>query len=126
MKMDGRKLYQYALTNVPDVVKTSLEEAGVDFDDIHKVLIHQANAKMDHAILERLGKLYGINEVSKDIMPMTISWLGNTSVATVPTLLDLILRDEMDGHQINKGDTIVLATVGAGMNINSVVYTVPG
>ncbi|MDZ7682789.1 MAG: 3-oxoacyl-[acyl-carrier-protein] synthase III C-terminal domain-containing protein [Fodinibius sp.] len=55
-------------------------------------------------------------------MPMTISWLGNTSVATVPTLLDLILRGKMDGHQISKDDTIVLSSVGAGMNINSVVY----
>lgn len=125
MHMDGRKLYQYALTNVPDLVKSSLEKAGLSFDDVHKVLIHQANAKMDKAILKRLGKLYGKENVPDDLMPMTISWLGNTSVATVPTLLDLILRGKMDGHQIRSGDSIILASVGAGMNINSVVYKTP-
>ena len=58
-------------------------------------------------------------------MPMTIHKLGNTSVATVPTLLDLILRNKLDGHRIRSGDTLVFASVGAGMNINSVVYRVP-
>lgn len=125
MHMDGRKLYQYALTNVPDLVKSSLEKADLDFEDIHKVLIHQANAKMDKAILKRLGKLYGKKNVPDNLMPMTISWLGNTSVATVPTLLDLILRDQMNDHHISSGDTIVLASVGAGMNINSVIYQTP-
>lgn len=122
MKMNGRKLYQYALTHVPNLVKASLEKANICFEQVSKILIHQANAKMDAAILQRLGKLYGHNDVSEDIMPMTISQLGNSSVATVPTLLDLILRGKIENHQINKGDIIVLASVGAGMNINSVVY----
>lgn len=125
LKMDGRKLYQYALTNVPDVVKNCLDTAGLTIDDVSKVLIHQANAKMDEAILDRILKLYGKTETPDKIMPMTISWLGNTSVATVPTLLDLILRDRVSGHQIESGDCLVFASVGAGMNINAVVYKVP-
>jgi len=124
MKMDGRKLYQYALSNVPGVVQSSLQKADVGFDEVHKVLIHQANAKMDSAIVDRLANLYN-QEAPDDLMPMTISWLGNTSVATVPTLLDLIERGEMEDHQINSGDHIVLTSVGAGMNINSVVYQMP-
>lgn len=122
MKMEGHKLYQYALTYVPGLVKSSLEKAGVGFDKIDKLLIHQANAKMDTAILKRLAKLYDRTVVPANIMPMTISRLGNSSVATVPTMLDLIRRNKMDGHQINKGDLVVFASVGAGMNINSVVY----
>lgn len=127
MKMNGRKLYQYALTRVPGVVKTSLDKAGLGFTDVHKVLIHQANAKMDQAIIERLAKLYDQGEVPEGLMPMTISKLGNSSVATVPTLLDLILRGQMDmdQHQIESGDPIVLSSVGAGMNANSVVYKMP-
>ncbi|PAU95103.1 3-oxoacyl-ACP synthase [Aliifodinibius salipaludis] len=125
MHMDGRKLYQYALTNVPDLVKSSLEKADLDFEDVHKVLIHQANAKMDAAILKRLGKLYDNQEVSDGLMPMTISWLGNTSVATIPTLLDLIRKNKMEDHQIESGDSLVFSSVGAGMNINSVVYQTP-
>ncbi|TVR36121.1 MAG: ketoacyl-ACP synthase III [Balneolaceae bacterium] len=122
LKMDGRKLYQYALSNVPGLVKQSIEKAGLDLGDIKKVLIHQANEKMDEAILHRLFKLFEVSDIPAGIMPMTISKLGNTSVATVPTLLDLILREQLEDHRLNPGDNIVLASVGAGMNINSVVY----
>jgi 3-oxoacyl-[acyl-carrier-protein] synthase-3 len=58
-------------------------------------------------------------------MPMTISWLGNSSVATVPTLLDIITRREMEHHDLESGDNVILASVGAGMNINSIIYKIP-
>ena len=77
---------------------------------------------MDDAIIKRLYGLYNIVDVPKNIMPMTIDWLGNSSVATIPTLLDLILKDKLETHKINKGDTIVFASVGAGMNINALIY----
>jgi 3-oxoacyl-[acyl-carrier-protein] synthase-3 len=122
LKMYGRKLYNYALTNVPGVVKKSLDRAGLDLADVRKIFLHQANHKMDEAILKRLFKLYEVSEIPEGIMPMTISWLGNSSVATVPTLIDLVARGEMNGQELAPGDTVVLASVGAGMNINSVVY----
>jgi 3-oxoacyl-[acyl-carrier-protein] synthase-3 len=122
LKMHGRKLYEYALTNVPGVVKTSLERAGAGLSEVRKVLIHQANAKMDEAILTRLFRAYDVEEIPENIMPMTISWLGNSSVATLPTLLDLILRGEMEDQEMKSGDLVVFASVGAGMNINSMVY----
>ncbi len=122
LKMNGRKLYQYALENVPQAIKDCLDKSNTHLKDVKKVLIHQANGKMDDAILKRLYRLYDMREVPEDVMPMTISWLGNSSVATVPTLLDLILKGEMEGHEINKGDNIVFASVGAGMNINTFVY----
>ena len=125
LKMQGRRLYQYALENVPKTVKAGLDKLGLQITDIRKVLLHQANGKMDDAILQRLFKLYNIKEVPESIMPMTISWLGNSSVATVPTLLDLLTRQEMDGHDLQSGDIIILASVGAGMNINSIVYRIP-
>jgi 3-oxoacyl-[acyl-carrier-protein] synthase-3 len=125
LKMHGRKLYEYALTTVPGVVRQSLERAGLGLGDVRKVLIHQANGKMDEAILKRLFKLYGLREIPAGIMPMTISWLGNSSVATVPTLLDLIRRGELEGHALAGGDVVVFASVGAGMNVNSVVYRCP-
>jgi 3-oxoacyl-[acyl-carrier-protein] synthase III len=55
-------------------------------------------------------------------MPMTISKLGNSSVATLPTLLDLILNDKLENHHLQENDIIVFASVGAGMNINAAVY----
>jgi len=122
LKMKGHKLYVYALQNVPGVVKESLEKSGLGLGDIRKVLLHQANEKMDNAILERV---YEGLDIPEHIMPMTISHLGNSSVATLPTLYDLLVKGELNDHKLDSGDNIIFASVGAGMNINSVVYRMP-
>jgi 3-oxoacyl-[acyl-carrier-protein] synthase III len=122
LKMNGRKLYQYALEHVPIAIKSCLDKANIGIEQVKKVLIHQANGKMDEAILKRLYQLYNLPVIADEIMPMSISWLGNSSVATVPTLFDLIVKGQMPDHSFEKGDIIVLASVGAGMNINAVVY----
>ncbi|HBC05296.1 MAG TPA: 3-oxoacyl-ACP synthase, partial [Aequorivita sp.] len=88
-----------------------------------KIFIHQANEKMDEAIVNRFYKLYDKTAPEK-IMPMSINKLGNSSVATVPTLYDLVLNGELEGHSIQKGDVVIFASVGAGMNINAIVYKV--
>lgn len=125
LKMLGRKLYQYAVTTVPQTVKQALDRAGLGLADVHKILIHQANERMDDAILKRIFKLYGATSVPEQIMPMTIETLGNSSVATLPTMLDLITKGRLEGHAIRSGQTLVFASVGAGMNINAMVYRVP-
>ena len=125
IKMRGHDIYKYAVRKVPEVVKKNLERSGFDLDDVKKVLIHQANEKMDEAILKRLFKLYNKSDIPPDIMPMMISWTGNSSVATLPTLLDLLLRGQLGTHELNSDDIVVFASVGAGMNINSMVYRVP-
>ena len=121
IKMYGRKIYEFALNNVPNAMKQVLDNSGVSIDQVKKICIHQANEKMDEAIVKRFFRLYK-TKVPKGVMPMSIHKLGNSSVATVPTLLDLILEGEMEGQEINKGDVIILASVGAGMNINAVVH----
>lgn len=122
IKMNGRKVYEFALNFVPLVIKNVLDKTGTDITEIKKVLVHQANDKMDAAILERLFKLYGHDSIPEGIMPMTISWLGNSSVATVPTLLDLILKGNLPDHTVLPGDKVIMASVGAGMNINALLY----
>ncbi|GAB5565754.1 MAG: ketoacyl-ACP synthase III [Winogradskyella sp.] len=121
IKMYGRKIYEFALTNVAQAMKDCLEKSGVDISEVKKVLIHQANEKMDEAIIKRFYRLYK-TKAPEDIMPMSIHKLGNSSVATVPTLYDLIRNDKLDDHKINKGDVIIFASVGAGMHINAIVY----
>jgi 3-oxoacyl-[acyl-carrier-protein] synthase-3 len=121
IKMYGRKIYEFALSNVPAAMKACLDNSGVDIKDVKKILIHQANEKMDEAIVQRFYKLYDM-EMPDGIMPMTINKLGNSSVATVPTLYDMILKGELKNHSINDGDVIIFASVGAGMNINAIVY----
>ncbi len=122
IKMNGRKVYEFALNQVPLAIKAALDKAEMSISEVKKVLIHQANEKMDNAILERLFQLYGISDIPENIMPMTIGWLGNSSVASIPTMLDLILKGKLPNHQINPGDNVVIASVGAGMNINAVIY----
>jgi 3-oxoacyl-[acyl-carrier-protein] synthase-3 len=125
IKMDGHEIYKYAVRTVPEVVMKNLDKAGIALGDVRKVLIHQANEKMDAAILNRLFKISGIQTIPQDIMPMTINWCGNSSVATLPTMFDLIRRQKMHGHTLRSGDIAVFASVGAGMNINSMVYRMP-
>jgi 3-oxoacyl-[acyl-carrier-protein] synthase-3 len=124
LKMEGRKLYRYALETVAGSIRDCLAKAGVSLAQVSKVLLHQANEKMDAAIVKALYDLEGL-PAPDGIMPMTISWLGNSSVATLPTLLDLLLRGKIDGHRIESGDLLVFASVGAGMHINALVYRVP-
>lgn len=125
LKMTGRKLYQYALEHVPHAMKMCLDKGGVHIDQVAKVLIHQANAKMDEAILQRLYALYDRVPDSENLMPMSISWLGNSSVATLPTLYDLISHNELGSHNFQPGDLLLFASVGAGMHINAFLYRVP-
>lgn len=123
IKMHGRKIYEFALNNVPNAMKLCLEKSGYEITDVKKVLIHQANEKMDEAIIHRFFKLYN-QSPPEGVMPMSIHKLGNSSVATVPTLYDLIVNGKIENQELNKGDIIIFASVGAGMNINAIVYKV--
>lgn len=125
IKMDGRKIYEFALNNVPKAMKVCLDKSGEDIKDVKKIFIHQANEKMDFAIIQRFFRLYGIRSVPKDIMPMSIHKLGNSSVATVPTLYDRVVKGTCEnGHTVSKGDLVLFASVGSGMNINAFTYRV--
>lgn len=121
IKMHGRKIYEFALSRVPQAMKDCLDKSGVSVDQVKKILIHQANEKMDEAIVNRFFKLYD-RPMPEGIMPMSISFLGNSSVATIPTLLDLLITGRIENQQIDKGDVLIFASVGAGMNVNAFVY----
>jgi 3-oxoacyl-[acyl-carrier-protein] synthase III len=121
IKMHGRKIYEFALSQVPKAMACCLDKSGIDISEVKKVLIHQANEKMDEAIIQRFYRIY--KQTPPDgVMPMSIHKLGNSSVATVPTLYDLIVKGEIEDQQLNKGDVVIFASVGAGMNINAIVY----
>lgn len=124
IKMKGRKVYEYAMRYVPEAMKICLDKSAVNISEVKKVFIHQANEKMDEAIIKELYKLYGISNVPENIMPMSIHNLGNSSVATVPTLFDMVRKGLMPEHQLKPGDIVMFASVGAGMNINAVCYRI--
>jgi len=124
IKMKGRKVYEYAIKNVPIAMKECIEKAGVDIHEVKKFFLHQANEKMDEGFIKALFKLYGIKDIPENVMPMSIHELGNSSVATIPTLYDMVKRGKYKEHQLDKGDVVIFASVGAGMNINAICYRV--
>ncbi len=121
IKMFGRKIYEFALSNVPKAMASCLEKSGISIENVKKVLIHQANEKMDEAIIQRFFRLYK-QTPPEGVMPMSIHKLGNSSVATVPTLYDLLIKGKIENQELQKGDVILFASVGAGMNINAFIY----
>ncbi len=121
LKMNGRKIYEFAVTQVPKAMKACLDKSGVPIESLKKVFLHQANEKMDEAIINRFYQQYN-STPPENIMPMNIHKLGNSSVATIPTLFDAVKRGKMKDQQLSKGDVIIFASVGAGMNINAFVY----
>jgi len=124
IKMNGRKVYEFALTNVPLAMKSAMDKAGVSIEEVSKIFIHQANEKLDEGVVKRLYRLYKIKEIPEGIMPMSVHELGNSSVATVPTLFDRVRRGEIEGHSVKQGDLVLFASVGSGMNINAICYRV--
>jgi len=123
IKMYGRKIYEFALSRVPQAMLECLENSGIAISDVKKILIHQANEKMDEAIVQRFYKLQGLT-TPEGVMPMSIHKLGNSSVATIPTLYDLMIKGMLPNQELNTGDVVLFASVGAGMNINAFVYKI--
>ena len=122
IKMNGRKVYEYALRYVPEAMKDCLDKSGLPVQALKKIFIHQANEKMDEAIVKAFYHLYGIDNPPEHVMPMCIHWLGNSSVATIPTLYDLVRKGKVANQELHPGDIIMFASVGAGMNINAACY----
>jgi 3-oxoacyl-[acyl-carrier-protein] synthase-3 len=122
IKMKGRKVYEYAMRHVADAMKDCLDKSGVEISELKKVFLHQANKKMDEGIIKKMYQLYGIQDLPPCIMPMSIQKLGNSSVATIPTLFDMVRKGLIDDHLLHTGDVIMFASVGAGMNLNAICY----
>ncbi len=123
LKMHGRKVYEFALKNVPLAMKDCFDKAKKDISSLKKIFIHQANQKMDEAIINRFYRLYKTS-LPDGILPMNIQEYGNSSVACIPTLFDIVRKENYKGHKISKGDVIMFASVGAGMNVNAITYQV--
>ncbi len=124
IKMKGRKVYEYAMQYVPNAMKDCLDKANISIQEVKKIFLHQANEKMDEGIIKRLFKLYGEKDIPEHIMPMSIHKYGNSSVATIPTLFDQVKKGKFEDHAFDKGDIVLFASVGAGMNINAVCYRI--
>ncbi len=125
IRMNGRGVFKYAVSTVPQAMHDCLAKANLTIDDVHCFVIHQANLKMNKIIMKRLYELNGRDSYPEEMMPMVVQELGNSSAATIPTVLDMIQKGELSDKKMKSGDIMVMASVGAGMHANCVVYKFP-
>jgi 3-oxoacyl-[acyl-carrier-protein] synthase-3 len=111
IKMNGREVYKFAVTSVPEVIEKSLYRAGMAVSDVNGFFIHQANQRILDAVAERLG-------VDPARMASVLARYGNTSGASVP----IALSDWIQAGQFQTGDIGVMAGFGAGLTWGSIVF----
>jgi len=109
VKMNGRKIYQFAVKSVPQVISKSAKQAGLEIADIDYLVCHQANQRILDAICQRL-------DFPIDKCLSNISRYANTSAASIP----LVWAENM--QKISDDSLLALAGFGAGLTIGSVIW----
>ena len=122
IKMQGPNVFKYGLEKVPAAIAACLQKANLDLADVSQLFIHQANARMIKAMMQKLAELYHWAEMPAEKVPYSVQFLGNNSAATVPVLLDLVMKNKLAPHSVNIDDVIILASVGGGMHANCILY----
>lgn len=102
--MNGQAVYKFAVKTVPKAIKEALEKAGLEADDIDHYVLHQANIRIIESVAKRLSQ-------PMPKFPINLTECGNVSAASVPILLDKVVRD----GTIKRGDKVVLSGFGAGL-----------
>lgn len=105
MEMDGREVFKFAVSCVPQVIRELLEKEKLSGEEIRFYILHQANIRIIQSVAKRLGE-------AEEKFPVNIQEYGNTSGASVPILLDELNRK---GY-FKAGDKLVLAAFGAGLS----------
>jgi 3-oxoacyl-[acyl-carrier-protein] synthase-3 len=104
-RMDGRELFKFAVTKLPQTARSLCEQAKVPIEQVDWFLAHQANARINNYIREQLG-------VPPEKMPMNIDRFGNTSAGTLPILIDECTRE----GKLKKGELNMFLALGAGIH----------
>ncbi|MES1255064.1 MAG: beta-ketoacyl-ACP synthase III [Acidobacteriota bacterium] len=110
VKQDGQAVFKFAVRKTEEISRRVLERNGLDAKDIDLFVSHQANRRIIQSAAERLG-------VDNDKVIINIERFGNTTAATIP----LALHDAVASGRLKKGDLVLLASVGAGFTVGSVL-----
>jgi len=111
-QMDGRKVFRHAVRRLADVIESSVRDAGLKLEDIDIFLLHQANLRINAAVMHTLG-------IPSHKARHNIQRYGNTTAATIPLLLDEVVRD----GTLQPGMRYVMAAFGSGFTWGSAVGT---
>ena len=110
VKQDGASVFKFAVRKTEEISRRVLERNGLTAKDIDLFVSHQANRRIIMAAAEKLGL-----DESKVIV--NIERFGNTTAGTIP----LALNDAVNEGRLKKGDLVLLASVGAGFTVGSVL-----
>jgi 3-oxoacyl-[acyl-carrier-protein] synthase-3 len=110
VKQDGQQVFKFAVRKTEEISRRILERNGLTPDDLSLFVSHQANRRIIESATQRLG-------VPADKVIINIERFGNTTAATIP----LALNDAVCSGRLKKGDLILLASVGAGFTVGTVL-----
>ena len=103
--MDGRELFKFAVTKLPECARALCAETGTSIESIDWFLAHQANARINEYVREHLG-------VPPEKLPSNIDRFGNTSAGTLPILID----EQTRAGKLKRGQLCMLLALGAGVH----------
>ena len=109
-RMQGRRVWQYALHAFPLVIREAVSEAGLELQDVDLFIFHQSNAVMIDAVMRSMG-------VDREQTFLTVHKYGNTAAASIP----ITLHEAVEQGRIRPGQIVVLAAVGGGMTAGATV-----
>jgi 3-oxoacyl-[acyl-carrier-protein] synthase-3 len=112
--MDGKAVFKLAVTLLPQVAGELLAKANMQISDVHMVIPHQANLRINEAFRERM-------DIPPEKIYNNIQRYGNTTAATIPIALDELLEQ----NRLISKDTILFIGLGAGLTWGGVIYTLP-
>jgi len=110
VKQEGQAVFKFAVRNTGEICERLLQRNGVTAADLDLFVSHQANRRIIMSAAERIG-------MPEDKVIINIDRFGNTTAATIP----LALNDALTSGRLKKGDLILLASVGAGFTVGSVL-----
>ena len=110
VKQDGQAVFKFAVRNTEEASRRLLERNHLTAADVDLFVSHQANRRIIQSAAEKLG-------IPPEKVVINIERYGNTTAGTIPLALDEAARD----GRLKRGDLVVLASVGAGFTVGSVL-----
>jgi len=113
IKMQGKEVYKYAVTNTVNNIQNLLEQADEKIENIKYIIPHQSNTKIMKSIANRI-------DVSEEKMYINIQNVGNTFCASIPIAINEMAEKKL----IKKGDKVILLGYGGGLNTGSILLEI--
>jgi len=110
VKQDGATVFKFAVRNTEEAARRILDRNGVKPCEIDLFVSHQANRRIILSATEKLG-------IPQDKVVINIERFGNTTAGTIP----LALNDAVEQKRLKEGDLLLLASVGAGFTVGTVL-----